>query len=130
MALRYSVGVRQICSRPECAERAVARVLIESNECRIIVDRRIELAGAALLCSVHADRVTVPKGWVLDDRREDSPRLFGVGRFNEPGKDSRARLRRIPDAIVAAVAQLPLDGADPYDLPPDYAGTSAATSST
>ena len=112
--------MRQICSRPDCAERAVARVLIEPTECRIVVDRRVELAGAAILCAGHADRVTVPKGWTLDDRREDSPRLFGVGRFNEPAKTSRERLRRLPEAIAAAVAQLPLDGAEPYDLPPRY----------
>lgn len=112
--------MRQICSRPDCAERAVARVLIEPTECRIVVDRRVELAGAAILCAAHADRVTVPKGWTLDDRREDSPRLFGVGRFNEPAKSSRERLRRLPEAIAAAVAQLPLDGADPYDMPPKY----------
>ena len=112
--------MRQICSRPDCAERAVARVLIEPTECRIVVDRRVELAGAAILCVGHADRVTVPKGWTLDDRRDDSPRLFGVGRFNDPAKTSRERLRRLPEAIAAAVAQLPLDGADPYDLPPRY----------
>ena len=112
--------MRQICSRPDCAERAVARVLIEPTECRIVVDRRVELAGAAILCAGHADRVTVPKGWTLDDRREDSPRLFGVGRFNEPARTSRERLRRLPEAIAAAVTQLPLDGADPYDLPPRY----------
>ena len=112
--------MRQICSRPECAERAVARVLIEPHECRIVVDRRVELAGAAILCVAHADRVTVPKGWALDDRREDSPRLFGVGRFNEPTKSSRERLRRLPEAIAAAVAQLPLDGVNPYDMPANY----------
>ena len=95
-------------------------MLIEPTECRIVVDRRVELAGAAILCAGHANRVTVPKGWTLDDRREDSPRLFGVGRFNEPARTSRERLRRLPEAIAAAVTQLPLDGADPYDLPPRY----------
>jgi Protein of unknown function (DUF3499) len=111
--------VRSICSRPDCAERAVARAVIEPKERRIIVDRRVDEAGAAILCAQHADRVTVPKGWTLDDRREDNPRLFGIGRFNEP-KQTRERLRRIPESIAAAVAQLPLADADPYDLPSGY----------
>ncbi len=71
------------------------------------------------MCKEHADRVTVPKGWTLDDRREDNPRLFGVGRFAEP-KTPRERLRRLPEAIAAAVAQLPLENATPYDMPKAY----------
>ena len=108
-----------MCSRPDCAERGVARALIEPGDRRIIVDRRVHDAGAAILCAAHADRVTVPKGWTLDDRREDNPRLFGIGRFNEP-KQTRERLRRLPESIVVAVTQLPLADANPYDLPPAY----------
>ena len=61
----------------------------------------------------------MPKGWTLDDRREDNPRLFGIGRFNEP-KATRERLRRLPESIAAAVAQLPLETATPYDMPAGY----------
>jgi len=28
------------------------------------------------LCVTHGDRMSVPKGWSIDDRREDPPRLF------------------------------------------------------
>lgn len=98
-----------------------------------MVDRRVDEAGAALLCSRHADRVTVPKGWALDDRRDDSPRLFGVGRFNEPKaprETPREKLRRLPENVAAALAQLALDevrSTEPYDLPAGYEATSAAT---
>ncbi len=115
-----------MCSRPDCAERGVARALIEPRERRIIVDRRVDDAGAAILCAVHADRVTVPQGWTLDDRREDNPRLFGIGRFNEP-KPTRDRFRRLPESIAAAVTQLPLDDADPYDLPSAYQDSRRST---
>lgn len=111
--------MRSICSRPDCAERGVARAVIEPRERRIIIDRRVDEAGAAILCAAHADRVIVPRGWALDDRRENNPRLFGIGRFNEP-KQTRQRLRRLPETIAAAVAQLPLTDADPYDLPAAY----------
>lgn len=30
----------------------------------------------SLLCLRHADAMVVPRGWTLDDRRENSPRLF------------------------------------------------------
>lgn len=117
-----------MCSRPDCAERGVARALIEPRECRIIIDRRVDDAGAAILCVAHADRVTVPKGWTLDDRRENNPRLFGIGRFNEP-KPRLERLRRLPEAITAAVTQPLLVDVQPYDLPEGYEESGAGTTS-
>lgn len=35
------------------------------------------------MCTRHADILTVPRGWTIDDRREDPPRLFAA-----PGKKS------------------------------------------
>ena len=32
--------------------------------------------GQAVLCRRHADAMSVPRGWTLDDRREPMPRLF------------------------------------------------------
>lgn len=94
----------------------------------IVIDRRVDEAGAAVLCKNHADRVTVPKGWTLDDQRDDHPRLFGVGRFNEP-KRPLERLRRLPESIAAAVAQLPLENATPYDMPAGYETAGATPAS-
>lgn len=111
--------MRPTCSRPDCAERGVARALIDPRDRIILLDRRVDEAGAAILCQQHADRVTVPKGWTLDDRRDDNPRLFGVARFSEP-KGPRERLRRLPESIAAAVAQLPLETATPYEMAPEY----------
>ena len=93
--------------------------MIDPSARLIVIDRHADQPGAAILCKEHADRVTVPKGWTLDDRREDNPRLFGVGRFSEP-KTPRERLRRLPETIAAAVAQLPLENATPYDMPKAY----------
>jgi hypothetical protein len=44
-------------------------VWIDSYE-RIITDR------AGVLCRRHADAMVVPLGWMLDDRRDPTPRLF------------------------------------------------------
>lgn len=93
--------------------------MIDPSARLIVIDRHADQPGAAILCKEHADRVTVPKGWTLEDRREDNPRLFGVKRFDEP-KTPRERLRRLPETIAAAVAQLPLENATPYDMPKAY----------
>lgn len=43
----------------------------------------------AVLCRRHADSMVLPRGWVLDDRREATPRLF-----RSPPSDGGERVRR------------------------------------
>ena len=43
----------------------------------------IEEGSFNVMCTRHADILTVPRGWTIDDRREDPPRLFAA-----PGKKS------------------------------------------
>jgi hypothetical protein len=45
----------------------------------VSIDLDIHEVGAGMLCYGHAERVVVPKGWTLEDRREHEPRLFDVG---------------------------------------------------
>jgi len=42
-----------------------------------------------VLCKTHADRLKMPKDWLLDDRREANPRLFRVATTTEqqPSRD-------------------------------------------
>jgi len=42
-----------------------------------------------VLCKTHADRLKMPKDWLLDDRREANPRLFRVATSTEkqPSRD-------------------------------------------
>jgi hypothetical protein len=66
-----------------------------------------------VLCRRHADAMVVPLGWTLDDRRDETPRLF---RPRPPVRtvQPRASVRRgsskkpVPEAHV--VEQLVLDG--------------------
>jgi hypothetical protein len=37
-----------------------------------------------VLCVRHSVRLTVPRGWLLDDRREDQPRLFQLPDVRDP----------------------------------------------
>lgn len=49
-----------------------------------------------VLCKTHADRLKMPKDWLLDDRREANPRLFRVAASVEqkPARDHTAGHRR------------------------------------
>ena len=64
----------------------------------VTLDNFIEAESKALnvLCKTHADRLKMPKGWLLDDRREANPRLFRVAASVEqkPARDHTAGHRR------------------------------------
>lgn len=53
------------------------------------LDKWVDLE-AGVLCRRHADSMVVPRGWVLDDRREPTPRLF------RPTSDQTGPLERPP----------------------------------
>lgn len=38
----------------------------------------VEEGSFNVMCTKHADALTVPRGWTIDDRREDPPRLFAA----------------------------------------------------
>jgi hypothetical protein len=70
--------VAQQCERPGCAQPAAVeyiidpqRLLLTLQNYEVVKDER-----RSALCATHGDRMSVPKGWSIDDRREDPPRLF------------------------------------------------------
>ncbi len=60
----------------------------------LALDRRI-----GVLCRRHADAMVVPLGWMLDDHREPTPRLFKVAETDATGEVAR---RRRPAAARSA----------------------------
>jgi uncharacterized protein DUF3499 len=76
VALRRTVAaVSRHCSRTGCAERATVTLTYQYRQAQVWLD---DLTGerdphAYDLCARHAARLTVPKGWVMRDRR----RLLG-----------------------------------------------------
>ena len=66
------------------------------------------IADASVLCRRHADAMVVPRGWTLDDRREDVLRLFRPRPAKSPPPRPVRRARPKPD--VAAPEQLQIDG--------------------
>ena len=71
-------GVRRLCERPGCAAPAEVSYGIDNSALLVWVDNRPiperELAGR--LCRRHADAISVPRGWTVDDRRLAVPQLF------------------------------------------------------
>jgi hypothetical protein len=71
-------GVRRLCERPGCSAPAEVSYGIDNSALLVWIDNRPlperELAGR--LCRRHADAISVPRGWSVDDRRQAIPQLF------------------------------------------------------
>ena len=96
--------------RPGCDRPAAARLSYDTISCQVWLDQMPERLGPVQeICQFHAERLTVPRGWTLCDRRVDEPALF------EP--DARA-VRLGPDPLDA-------EGDDPVAAPTRRSATSA-----
>jgi hypothetical protein len=47
----------------------------------------VEAGSFNVMCTKHANILTVPRGWTIDDRREDPPRLFAAPEKSSPKSD-------------------------------------------
>lgn len=70
--------MRKLCERPGCSAPAEVSYGIDNSALLVWIDNRPlperELAGR--LCRRHADAISVPRGWSVDDRRQAIPQLF------------------------------------------------------
>jgi Protein of unknown function (DUF3499) len=76
-----SVGSRRLCSRPGCSERAAVTLTYDYGRSHVWLDELLAERDphAYDLCLRHAARLSVPHGWMLDDRRRvDHPILLAV----------------------------------------------------
>jgi hypothetical protein len=120
----------KVCARPLCYEQATVRFWFDGENHHVILDRKIEeWGGSGLLCEAHADRLTVARGWQLDDRRVLAPRLFSVPKDGQDrdGKDRKedkpglvARAKRLVQPSAHPSTPLPLEGGPTYTLPSAY----------
>lgn len=72
--------VVRLCSRTGCAERAAVTLTYHYGRSQVWLD---ELTAerdphAYDLCNRHAERLSVPTGWYLDDRRFGQHALLAV----------------------------------------------------
>ena len=60
--------------RPGCDRGAAARLTYDPVGCQVWLDDLGERIGRDQeICMLHAQRLVVPRGWLLSDRREDQP---------------------------------------------------------
>lgn len=85
-----------------------------------------------VLCRRHADAMSVPRGWTLDDRREEIPRLFMPRQVRRDQPVRRTRASRANQTQQAEpVEQLVIDGTGEIErpvLPPESSDTSPVPS--
>ena len=87
--------MRRLCERPGCAGQAEVSYGIDHSTLVVWVDNKAvsERDHAGRLCRRHANALSVPRGWTIDDRRELVPKLFVVKTSDEdeapPAKKKR-----------------------------------------
>jgi hypothetical protein len=87
--------VAQQCERPGCAQPAAVEYIIDPHSLLLTLQNYEVVKGErrSALCATHGDRMSVPKGWSIDDRREDPPRLFKTPKSGvAPAKASAKKL--------------------------------------
>lgn len=70
-----------------------------------------------VLCLRHADAMSVPRGWTLDDRREEIPRLFMPARFDSDDATQPRSTRAKRSARPEPAEQLVIDGTGEIERP-------------
>ena len=78
-----------LCGRVGCGEAAIAALLMSPQDTQawlVALDHEFAPEGVAL-CSNHADRISVPFGWTLQDDRPPAKK-------KRRGKKARARKKK------------------------------------
>jgi hypothetical protein len=89
-------GAPTTCSRLGCDRPAVAVFGFDARECLVWLDPvGTGGRGAGVLCDLHADRMSPPRGWNLLDRRAAEARLW-IGRAGGGTTTSTNRRRERP----------------------------------
>ena len=114
----------RVCVRPGCDRPARARLAYDTVTCQVWLDQLLERSGRAQeICELHAERLTVPRGWMLCDRRAEAPALFvaevaapvddasvdGPARRRRRAKRDATRTRNLFDEIAADLSEAPIE---------------------
>lgn len=78
------------CERPGCSQPGVVACTFERSTLTVVLSHFIGEANDGsynVMCTKHANILTVPRGWTIDDRREDPPRLFSAPEKKPVSKD-------------------------------------------
>jgi hypothetical protein len=95
--------------RPGCDRDAATRLTYDPIGCEVWLDDLAERVGRHQeICALHAERLTVPRGWSLSDRRSAEPPMFVTATAEAAAaapEPRRRRRRRRDDAAGDTAAQ-------------------------
>jgi len=96
--------VNRSCEKLGCNEPAEVAFGIDRTACVVWLETydADEPRHLNRLCGDHAARLTLPRGWTFDDRREKSPRLFVAPRTAEAKAKTAAKVTPIAKATRPA----------------------------
>jgi hypothetical protein len=105
-------SVSKLCERPGCSEpgAAVYGMVPENLLFWIAPITGTPTDDQNVLCLRHADAMSVPRGWTLDDRREEIPRLFKPRPVSRREHPAAQRAKRPVRSVAEPVEQLVIDG--------------------
>jgi hypothetical protein len=123
----------RLCERPGCSAPASVAYGFEAERFLVWVESvPVDLAAeirSGVLCRRHADALSPPRGWWLDDRRDPTPQLFreqqraaeptDFGASNDTTQESAPRVRRRSDKRSRRDADITIE------LPFDFAAAAA-----
>lgn len=111
----------RVCRRPGCDRAAVARLTYDVVTCQVWLDEVSERSGSTQeICALHVDRLRVPRGWMVCDRRVEQPAMFLTEPMAEPQPAVQRRPKRpkdVDDAPRLRIAEVELFEA-PAERPP------------
>ena len=116
-----------MCERPGCTAPAAVSYGIDHSRLLVWMENRAEMNREmpGRLCTRHADALVMPRGWTIDDHREEVPRLFAA-RHLEDTSDSHERPAR--DSSASRMRRPRVDPPDPVRSLFDALAEEAASS--
>jgi hypothetical protein len=116
--------VSRLCERPGCSAPASVAYGFNTQILAVWLNAYdpSESFGTGILCRRHANALVVPRGWHIDDKRENIPRLFlapagEVTREDTPSRGIRRKAPRVQPQLFAKESQESLDDAPIEDEP-------------
>lgn len=89
--------------RPGCDRPAVARLTFDPVRCELWLDPLpTHAAPVQELCAFHVERLTVPRGWTVDDRRAGPEVVPGPAPAPEPVVEAEVAPEPEPEPVVEA----------------------------
>ena len=84
--------MQRLCERPGCSTAAEVAYGFDAESLTVWLEAMatVQAVRHGVLCRRHADAMIVPLGWMLDDRREPTLRLFK----SAPAEEPKPRVRR------------------------------------